>query len=300
MNASLSLRAPLAPAKPSVGRRSSAQPDDVPRTFLGRMFVACHILQLQTETRFTAIVLLHRYARAKAQANGSVESTSDGKGLEDLPWVGAACIFLACKVEEETRRLRDVINMVHMVLSSLPRSSSSSKVGDVEAEANGGVNNPKDVILISASPPDLNQEYWKSKKRVVETEQAVLRWLGFDVSVSHPHRAVFLILEAKAGNRDKVLAIAFRRLNDALFWPDALEHTVIELACASIDLALEEVERDDAIAGGNGLGGGEITTVRHLTNEFLVQFHTTAQSIEFCKDHLIQATNYLEKATQIN
>jgi hypothetical protein len=285
------------------------------------MFVACHILRLQSETRFTALVLLHRYVRAKMTQSDNIATTTANtltdSGLEDLAWVGAACIFLACKVEEEHRRLRDVINMVHMVFSPPDdnncQTDGSSVVDMCQPIDGNNINNNinKNVVIqINSIPPNLNEEYWKSKKRIVETEQAVLRWLGFDVSVSHPHRAVILIWESTSWNKQnddkQVLAIACRRLNDALFWPPALQHAAIELACAAIELALDEVlERNNERVGGTGteIGGDASTTKatdrQSLVNEILIQFQLTNEALKLCKDHLIQATSYLEKQTGI-
>jgi len=156
----------------------------VKSSFIFRMYFACHILRVTTETRFTAVVLLHRFIQAKNKAgsqtdydNGEEENNEDD---DNLPWIGAVCLFLACKTEEEPRRLRDVINMARMVLSE-----------------NNKTNSDDDIITLNLSqPPLLNEEaYWDSKKKAIETEQMVLRWLGFDCSVSHPHRMMWMILE---------------------------------------------------------------------------------------------------------
>ena len=171
-------------------------------SFISRMYIACHILQVKTETRFTAIVLLHRYAQSKNKNNqggnnnknevgdnnnNEYDNDDNDNDNDEWPWIGAVCLFLACKTEEEPRRLRDVINMARMVLSS----SMSKK--DIDNEHN----NSKNVLCMNlTTPPSLNEEaYWDSKRKAIETESIVLRWLGFDCSVSHPHRAVYWILE---------------------------------------------------------------------------------------------------------
>lgn len=298
----LSLRAPLIPARRGAdesGLAGRSHPSDVTSTFLFRMIVACHILQLQTETRFTALVLLHRYVRAvEEHAPGPAERRQQ-EGVEgDLPWVGAACIFLACKAEEEPRRLRDVINMVHMVLSRPPTPPSSVDGNGIAAQT-GRRRSDGNIICIMPQPPNLNEDYWKAKKRVIETEQAVLRWLGFDVFVSHPHRAVFLMLEVMPNNRDKVMAIAFRRLNDALFSSQALEHPVVELACAAIELAVAEVDRNGKV-NGNGYGDRETTTSRGFKEQWWAQYRLTSESLKLCMDHLVEATSYVEMSTETN
>ena len=278
-------------------------------TFLFRMYVACHVLRLATETRFTALVLLHRYMQAKqkaaavaANANANADNEEDGE--EDMPWAGAVCLFLACKAEDEPRRLRDIINMAQMVLSS---SSSNTTVTTVTNDHGVEIaNDSSSIVMDMTRPPLLDGAYWDSKKKAIETEQMVLRWLGFDCSVSHPHRAVFWILEKLLtvqgsqlpgslelvdkkglletmpamptkrkhddisstekykgdsdcnennnaitnestanscikhdnGIRDQLQSLAFQRLNDALFYPQALRWGVAEMACAAIDLAV--------------------------------------------------------------
>jgi hypothetical protein len=217
------------------------------------MYIACHILRLGTEARFSALVFLHRYTRAVTK-EGVV-------GHLDWRWVAAACLFLACKAEEEPRRLRDVINLAHMLLST--------------EEGDDG----KETIYLHEEPPHLNEEYWEAKKKIVETEQVVLRWLAFDVSVSHPHRAVFLLLE-KEDIRDKLLPVAFRRLNDVLFHGPALEHLVLELAAAAIELAREEVE-----AGKESM----------LKEGWWKKYNISDDALLMAKNHLMEATHLLKE-----
>eukprot|EP00980_Cylindrotheca_fusiformis_P020664 scaffold7703_cov127-Cylindrotheca_fusiformis.AAC.13 len=191
---------------------------------LCRMFIACSILRFEDETRFSALVFLHRYALAIPK-----DDNLQPKSIRDWRWVAGACLFLACKAEEEPRRLRDVINLSHMLFADEGKGNS---------------------ITISETPPDLDEEYWEAKRTIVDTEQIVLRWLGFDLSVSHPHRAVLLLLE-KESDRDKLIPAAFCRLNDALFDPNSLCHSVLELACASIELAEEDVQLVERVSKKN-------------------------------------------------
>jgi hypothetical protein len=106
----------------------------------------------------------------------------------------------------------------------------------------------------------------------------VLRWLGFDLYVSHPHRAVYLLLE-KEKVRDDILPIAFRRLNDALFHAAALNHSVLELACASIELAEEELKLETKIAS---------------TRDWCSNYNIQKDGIVKAKARLIEVTSSLE------
>jgi hypothetical protein len=224
-----------------------------------RMFVACHVLRLGTVTRFTAVVLLHRYSHAvttgskkskpQPQLQPNNKNHKEEKDLCEWKWVAAACLFLACKAEEEPRRLRDVINLAHQLLAPsavLPTSSSTSSFQEEEGY---------ELLNIRMDPPQLDEAYWQAKKQIVAAEQTVLRWLAFDVSVSHPHRAVRVLLDhmvpssttttATVLQQQKLQLIAFRRLNDALFYAPALCHGALDLACAAIVLATEEEKEEN-------------------------------------------------------
>ena len=352
----------------------------VKSSFLFRMYVACHILRLTTETRFTALVLLHRYTQAKNEVaspryydNDEEEKNSNviDENERNLPWIGAVCLFLACKTEEEPRRLRDVVNMARMVLSSSSTLSTSKTKIKTPSLSISNKTIVDDVILSMnlSKPPSLNEEeYWDSKKKVIETEQMVLRWLGFDCSVSHPHRAIYWILEKeieasrfrretqeKMSNiyepllssslldennlrltiptpkkqkydntsyindnnnfsnvtRNKLLPLAFRRLNDALFYPKALRWGVVELACAALDLAtyvseVSEVnDEDDAATSNtsvihdNEIGNhsyGSISSNNKLIfqKEWWKRYDVSNEALDGCKNSLKEATSYLK------
>ena len=76
----------------------------------------------------------------------------------------------------------------------------------------------------------------------MSTEQAVLRVLAFEVTISHPHRLVKILLESNSHQQSILLPIAWRRLNDALFWAPALTHSAMGLAMAAIQLSQGERE----------------------------------------------------------
>jgi len=243
----LVLRAPLSPSSftsSSVDRVFVEQHDTFVRPLLSALLVGAHVWQVKLETTFTAAVLLHRYYAVTRQQQPPADDDDD----DDWKYVVPVCLFLACKREEEPRRLRDAINLAHM-LDLAPQQP---------------YNNKEDCPLVvwKSTPPALDEAYWAAKERMVQTEQRVLRWLIFDVAVAYPHRAVVLLLEdeailnkllpqrastisaPKASKEDelpraRLMRAAFQRLHDALFSAAALQQPVLALAVAALTLAAD-------------------------------------------------------------
>ncbi|KAL3930473.1 MAG: hypothetical protein SGBAC_011755 [Bacillariaceae sp.] len=224
---------------------------------LCRLYLAANILQFDLEPRFSALLFLHRYATAVPR-----KELAKHRSIEDWKWIGASCLFLACKAEEEPRRLRDVINLAEMLFVD-------------KDDANW--------VTMANNPPGLNEKYWEAKKKMVKTEQLVLRWMMFDISVAHPHRAVVLLLE-KETHRELLIPVAFRRLNDALFYSPALTFPVLELAVAAIELAEEEVQ----------------ALRRHGINEPNLQqrYKLSRDAVARAKFEINEATNILKQSKQ--
>lgn len=240
------------------------------RPFLCRIFIASQTLKIGMETRFTALTLIHRFYAAIMNAKNDMNAkneTDDGPPESEainMGWAAAACIFLACKAEEEPRRLRDIINVTHMIF--LPPNEMSvktkKKLGEVptlngtnqstvDATSSGGGGAAAEILTLQVNPepPPLNEEYWAAKGTLVRMEQIVLRWLGFDVSVSKPHRMVAVLVQQPPVSEillkgeiqpGELVSIAWRRINDSVFYAKALQHTALELATASIALSLKE------------------------------------------------------------
>jgi hypothetical protein len=297
-----------------------------PTVFLFRIFVACNVLQLSPETRFTAIVLLYRYLHAISLAgkdshrhrqhqdhdDDKVSANNElGSNIADLPWIGGVCIFLACKIEEENRRLRDIINTIVMILSSTVHENDNVNeegCGDPSKGTGMKHNTKKFTLQVSTQPPLLDEDYWTAKKRVIDTEQAVLRWLGFDCYVSHPHRAVLLLLQdhsislfdsssssninTKDGTGMDLLTRANCHINHALFSTAALQCPVLELAVASIELAKKEIVR---------MTTSTIDVPIHETNmesllpsDWWRKYNISIDRLEDCQRALCEASTFLQ------
>lgn len=225
---------------------------------LSKIYIANYTLQLSTETRFTSFQLFHRclshyihynlvrHMTPQGNSNSNSYPTSNSSSerninisllqRQELSKLAAASIFLACKLCNEQRRIRDVINIQHVL--------QMQEIDGLDAHLH---------------PPKLDEQYWESKRDMVKMEQTLLRIILFDVNVSHPHRIMVVLWEEIINNSNSsdsasrnmekadmncwkiILKSAWKRLNDSLFHVDSLMCSAPSLACASLSLALDEV-----------------------------------------------------------
>ncbi|CAD5112243.1 DgyrCDS1474 [Dimorphilus gyrociliatus] len=130
--------------------------------------------------------------------------------------VAMACINLASKIEEEPRRIRDVINVFHHI--------KQVKEGK------------------SIEPMILDQTYVNLKTQVIKAERRVLKELGFCVHVQHPHKSN-LKRSAKAlkllfSDSDDVR----NYMNDSLRTNLWLRYKPESISCACIFLASRNMQ----------------------------------------------------------
>ncbi|MGH0182871.1 UNVERIFIED_CONTAM: hypothetical protein FKN15_010642 [Acipenser sinensis] len=120
----------------------------LPRELLSQTPSAAHGLRPDTEAE------LRREGCELIQAAGI---------LLKLPqYIGMACLHLASKIEEEPRRVRDVLNVFHRLRQIKQRRK--------------------------LSPLPLDVSYIFLKNQVIKAERRVLKELGFCVHVKHPHK----------------------------------------------------------------------------------------------------------------
>ena len=260
-----------------------------------QIYLASQALLLGTESRVTSMVLFHRYyaryvhqwllytlgdgnkigddsRKSKCPTYPTITGSSsdqqqqrmmiyrDPLHRQHLGNVASACIFVACKIENQPRRIRDVVNMSHMLnfqgaaaaAAAAACSSSDKSTTTAEYEYHRGLVS----IVEASSPPLLDEKYWEMKQKLVSTEQTLLRFISFDVQVSHPHRILVLLLNHLFNHKNEeevspssssfrdmytsLLQSAWRIINDTLFHPPCLRLPVITLVCASIQLAIQK------------------------------------------------------------
>ena len=106
-----------------------------------------------------------------------------------LKMVATACLFFACKVEEQPRRLREVIDSIQKLFhkSNEPISQNS----EVGCRAN-----IKKLLLMGRNLNALvfffrnSQEHRKYSEEIVALESCLLQTLGFNVLINHAHTVI--------------------------------------------------------------------------------------------------------------
>jgi hypothetical protein len=255
---------------------------------LSKLYVASHTLQLGTETRYAYFTLFHRCLSHYIHANINVNANANANAnvnvnvnkyipttvqKEEIGNLAAASIFLACKLCNQQRRIRDVINVKHVLQFDQDTSTGTCTGTGIDTEE-------RSKSAFRFQPPPLDEEYWKEKEEMVRVEQTLLRIISFDVNLSYPHRILVVLWEelvsssyeyAGGGDTDTstiihtnhqqeylkawktILNAAWRRLNDSVFHVDTLMCKASSLACASLSLTLCQIESEN---DGNGDGSG--------------------------------------------
>ena len=184
-----------------------------------------------------------------SSVNTDKEQLPQKKEHQHLGKVAAACLFLGTKITEQSKRLRDIINISHkldfmcqhpsanlypltnpwkttsMLVSSNARSTSTSSSSQKNKRL-------KTSISEVEYPPELDQSYWETKEQIIVMEQSVLRMLHFDFIVPIPHKVLLLIAQ-RLGIQKSVHSpqcIQKQKSKTALFWdpyknnPSIIQH----------------------------------------------------------------------------
>ncbi|KAG9353115.1 hypothetical protein JZ751_017691 [Albula glossodonta] len=115
------------------------------------------LLRLPQVAMATGQILFQRFFYCKSFIRHCVET------------VAMACVHLASKIEEEPRRVRDVLNVFHRL-----KHSKDSR---------------------TFLPLALDANYISMKSQVIKAERRVLKELGFCVHVKHPHKIIVMYLQ---------------------------------------------------------------------------------------------------------
>lgn len=156
-------------------------------------------LNLPQVAMATAQVLFQRFYYSKSFVRHNHEITA------------MSCLCLASKIEEEPRRIRDVIN----VFRDIKQHSADEE----------------------RTPMILDQTYTNQKNLVIKAERRVLKELGFCVHVKHPHKLIVMYLQVLGFEKNQqFMQKAWNYMNDSLRTDVFLRHNPETIACACIDL----------------------------------------------------------------
>eukprot|EP00850_Spirogloea_muscicola_P022488 SM000298S10942 [mRNA] locus=s298:43966:46065:+ [translate_table: standard] len=136
------------------------------------------LLRLPQAVMATGQVLFHRFYCKKSFKRFNVKR------------VAASCIWLAAKLEESPRRIRDVVNVFYRV--------------DLRRH-----NQPLTLL------EPLSKQYDEMKTDLIRTERHLLKEMGFVCHVEHPHKYIFNYLN-QLGVADELKQDAWSLANDSL------------------------------------------------------------------------------------
>lgn len=171
-------------------------------------------LRLPQTTLATATVILHRFLDSRAGAcEEDPGQKNDSMSLDEEPMENlvAVCLYLAGKATEQTRKVRDVLNVVQHIT-----------VGQLMA---------------------VDDNFWALRKRIIALEQCVLRAINFDVDIDTPHR--YLLNYCKALNISAgFLRLCWALLVDAMQLASLVRQPPALLAVATMLVASQVVPSD--------------------------------------------------------
>ncbi|XP_021955786.2 cyclin-L1 [Folsomia candida] len=163
------------------------------------------LLKLPQTAMATGQVLFHRFYYTKSFLRQDMEQTA------------MACIYLASKIEEAPRRIRDIINVFHHL-----QQLRSGK---------------------TMEPMVLDQSYIQLKSEVTLAERRVLKELGFCVHVKHPHKLIVVYMQQLGYDRDsQFVQMSWNYMSDALRSNVFVQYKPEAIACACIFLSARKLK----------------------------------------------------------
>jgi hypothetical protein len=154
------------------------------------------LLELPIATVTSACIFFHRFY--------SICALQDNHPLVCC----CACILLSSKVEEHSRRVRDIMNVLYRLCYP-------------------------SLAALSISPL-----YWQFKDNVLRFEQLLLRVINFETILIHPqHYILHFAREIECS--EELTSIAFYICNDSLLTTLILQYSSSAIACSAIYLAAE-------------------------------------------------------------
>lgn len=162
-------------------------------------------LESNLQTISLAAVYFHRFYRVKSSSQF------------DPYIIGATCIYLASKVEEDNLRLRDIINVFHSTLNK----------------------------KCCYQTLEMNNFFWDLRNTIVDCELIILRVLKFKTHYVYPHKYLLYYLRSllewigKSYTVNQRIALTcWSLLNDYYIDPKCIDNTAKSIAIAVIIIGL--------------------------------------------------------------
>lgn len=166
--------------------------------------IAGILLKLPQVAMATGQVLFQRFYYSKSYLRHNMETTA------------MSCIYLASKIEEAPRRIRDVINVFHHIKQ---------------------MRGQKPI-----HPMILDSSYIALKNQVIKAERRVLKELGFCVHVKHPHKLIVMYLQVLGYEQNqRLMQMAWNFMNDSLRTDVFVRYNPESIACACIYLTARKI-----------------------------------------------------------
>lgn len=156
-------------------------------------------LRVSPVTTATSMMFCHRFYMRQSHVKN------------DWQTIAAASMFLACKVEDNPRPLRDVIIVAYEMIYKWD-SSASDRIRQREV-------------------------YQKQKDLVLDAEHLLLVTIAFDISIQHPFRPLVDALKSLKISNNDVAKVAWNLVNEWLRTTICLQYKPQYIAAASLSVA---------------------------------------------------------------
>lgn len=215
------------------------------------IFQSSKLLRLPSSVYATSATIFHRFYHR--------ETCSFEK--YDVWSVAMASILLACKVEEQVRRIREIIivflhvyrrmrlglgsvyDMCSTDNTNLPWGLSSA-FSDVLREKNLPDEEKKNILRYIRPIPQYGILYKEWEEQIMELENIILRELGFVlywIPSSHPHTFLLYFMNILGIDEKTVAQYAWNCCNDSCRLDLCVRYPPEMTACAAIHLACIEL-----------------------------------------------------------
>ncbi|KAF9912176.1 hypothetical protein EC991_000586 [Linnemannia zychae] len=185
------------PPTPASGSSSGAQKSSAvkgPKAIhaIELIRIAGEILQFPPATIGTSLVYYHKYRAYLHQAYKRGERDNEAFRADEYLFA-TACLHLACKCTEVSRKVRDLVNVTYRVMNpGQPALSLSTKVNDT-GSTDSSSSSSQQPQTHTIAPPPTAATYWHIRDSLLTTELMLLRILQFDLDVSLPFSDVLRI-----------------------------------------------------------------------------------------------------------